>query len=267
VPLRPLTFGELLDAAVSLLRGHALAYLVVGIVLAGAEQAALYPLRLAAGTRLPLGGPFIDRLGQFWVVFSAGFGTEAAIIALLGGLAARAAGPALFGERTTTRQLLAPAGSRLPGVVLIAVVVGVVVAVSALALFVPWLFAYGLLGLAVPALVIDRVNPARALLRSVTLSARAGMRAMWIRLGGYLAWLAIRLALIAGGTAVVGIALNGRGLLFATMVVAAAVNGIAYATLACLDAVLHLETRMRVEGLDIALGRARAPGPPALAVP
>src|SRR5205809_1891716 len=80
LPLRPLTFGELLDAAVSLLRGHALAYLAVGIALAGAEQAVLYPLRLAAGIRPPVGPPFVDRLGQFWVVLGVGFGTEAAII-------------------------------------------------------------------------------------------------------------------------------------------------------------------------------------------
>jgi hypothetical protein len=32
---------------------------------------------------------------------------------------------------------------------------------------------------------------------------------------------------------------------------------LAYATLACLDAVLLVETRIRFEGLDLALGRAR----------
>ena len=81
---------------------------------------------------------------------------------------------------------------------------------------------------------------------------------MWVRLSGYLGWGAIRIALILGSVRVAELFLseaNHRWLDVADLVVAAAVNGIAYATLACLDAVLHLETRMRVEGLDIALGR------------
>jgi hypothetical protein len=269
LPLRPLTFGELLDAAVALLRGHARAYLAVGIALAAGEQAALYPLRLAAGLRPPWGLPYADRLGQYWLLLGVGLGAEAAIIALLGGLAARAAGPALFGRRLSTGQLLAPGGGRFLAVAVMAVVVGFVVTVSALAGLFPWIFAYGLLGLAVPALVIDRVNPGRALLRSLSLSSRAGLRAAWVRLGGYLGWLAIRLAFSAGALAVLRFVLDRPAPPVAGMAVVAGVNGVAYATLACLDAVLHMETRMRVEGLDIALGRALRRGaaaPGALAV-
>jgi hypothetical protein len=54
------------------------------------------------------------------------------------------------------------------------------------------------------------------------------------------------------------------------MAVWALVNAVAYPALACLDAVLHLENRMRVEGLDIALSRALRLGAPTaqvLAVP
>ena len=39
-------------------------------------------------------------------------------------------------------------------------------------------------------------------------------------------------------------------------------NTVVYAALACLDAVLYLETRMRVEGLDVAVGRSRRLGRP-----
>jgi hypothetical protein len=48
------------------------------------------------------------------------------------------------------------------------------------------------------------------------------------------------------------------------------VNSVAYPVLACLDTVLHVETRMRSEGLDIALQRAVRRGvsaDAALAVP
>jgi hypothetical protein len=256
LPLRPLTFGELLDAAVSLLRGHAAAYLTAGIVLAAAEQAVLYPLRLAAGIRPPLGLPYADRLGQYWVMLCAGLGTEATIIALLCGLTARAAGPALFGDRIATGALLAPRGSRPFAVVATALVVGVLTALCAFAGLVPWIFGYGLLGLAVPALVIDRVGVGRALWRSVTLAGRGGLRGVWIQFGGYLGWLAIRIALVLGSLAAISLIPHLDSLTLVGVAVAATVNGVAYATLACLDAVLHLETRMRVEGLDIALGRS-----------
>jgi hypothetical protein len=45
-----------------------------------------------------------------------------------------------------------------------------------------------------------------------------------------------------------------------------AVNAAAYASIASLDATVHLETRMRLEGLDIALGRAGATGRPPASV-
>ena|SRR5437763_3492290 len=265
LPLRPLTFAELMDAAVALLRGHARVYLPVALVLAAAEQAVLYPLRLAAGINPPWGLPYSDRLGQYWLMLGVGFGTEVTVIALVGGLTARAAGPALLGGRLPARRLLDPAGARVLPVAVVAVVAGAVTAVAALAGFVPWLFVYGLLGLCAPAVVIDRLGPGRALLRSMVLAGRAGMRAAWIRLGGYLGWAAVRVALVLGGLALISVFLGGVGPGWARLLqlaAVAAVNAVAYATLACLDAVLHLETRMRTEGLDIAASRARSRGRP-----
>jgi hypothetical protein len=271
--MRPLTLGELLDAAVALLRGHARAFLAVGLVLAAAEQILLYPLRAAAAVEPPFFPPYGDRLGQYWWLIGVGLATETGIISLLGGLTARAAGPALLGQRLPTRRLLAPAVSRLGAVVLISVAVGVVALVAALACLLPWIAVYALVGLIMPALVIDRVGPLAAIGRSVVLATRGGMRAGGIRLTGYLAWGAVRLALGIGSLALVNVALRGGDP--ATMrllagLVWAGVNAVAYPTLACLDAILHLETRMRTEGLDIALGRARAAGHPdasLLAVP
>ena len=265
LPLRPLTFGELLDAAVLLLRGNARVFLAVAAVLAAGEQVLLYPLRTAAGIRPPFGAPYSDRLGEYWLMLGIGFGIEVTIIALLGGLTARAAGPALRGDRLSSRQLLDPAGGRFLAVLAVALVVGAVATVAALAGFVPWIFAYGLLGLAVPAVVIDRVNPGRALLRSMGLSGRAAMRAGWIRLGGYLGWFFVRFALNLGGLALVRLFLgevHQSWVMYVQIAALAAINAIAYAMLACLDAVLHLETRMRCEGLDIALSRAGHRGRP-----
>jgi hypothetical protein len=224
----------------------------------------LYPLRRSVALAPPFNLPYTDRLGPAWLAFAAGFGTEAAIIAMLGGLSATAAGPALLGRRLPARAVLAGVRARIPGLLAIAVVAGAASALAALAALLPWIFVYGLIGLAAPALVIDRVNPLRALGRSFALASRAGMRGTWIRLTGYLGWLALRLALGFGGIAALEFLLpSSRDLLpAASVAVWVVVNALAYATLACLDAVLYLEIRMRTEGLDLALGRDLRRGRP-----
>jgi hypothetical protein len=271
LPLRPLTTAEVLDSAVSLLRGYAPALLPVAGVLAIAEQFALAPLRAAAGSRPP---SYLFDAGSgstFWLLLAVGCATEVVIIALLGGLTARAAAATIVGGRLTNRQLLSPRGGRFAAVALIAAVAGAVTFVGAL--FGPlWAVAYALVGLAVPALVIDRLSPVAAGVRGVALACRSGLRAGGIRVLGYLAWLAIRLALGFGGVAALSVTGAGGQAWAAelSVLIWLLVNTVAYPTLACLDAVLHLETRMRTEGLDIWLSRAgrhHRLAPTALAVP
>lgn len=273
VPLRPLTTGELLDAGVVLLRRHGRVFFAAGLLFAAAEQAILLPMRMAAATRPPFLLPYDDRLALYWLMVAVGFGSEITIIALLGGLTSRAAGPALLGERLSARQLLAPRGGRFGWVLLIAALVGGAGFAAAFACGVPWLLVYALVGLTVPALVIDRVGPLRAIGRGLALVTRSGLRAAGIRLVGYVGWAAVRLALGVGSIALLGLTISDpeSGWLWLAAVIAwAGVNAVAYPALACLDSVVHLETRMRTEGLDIALSRTRAAGrldPAALVVP
>jgi hypothetical protein len=256
--MRPLTFGELLDAAVSLLRAHAPLLLGSAFVLAVCEQALLYPPRSAAGMRPPLFSLNWDDPGPSWLVFCFGMATEGTILALLGAVAGTAAGPALLGQPTRTRQLLGQALRRTPGLLVVGAVTAVLLFIGALVLMLPWPVLFGMLGLAGPALIVDRIGPWRALGRSFRLSS-IGMRGVGIRLGGYLSWFAIRLALGYGGFAVIQFWLrNGAaGFTFAVVAIWVLVDTVAYATLACIDAVLYLEIRMRVEGLDVAIGRLR----------
>ena len=261
VPLRPMTLGELLDAAVSLLRHRALPLLTVGAVLAATEQVALAPLRATAGVTAPFYGPSEANLSGWWEVLAVGFATEAVIITLLGALAAAAAGPALVGRPIRHRDLW----PRIPGsaVLTVTAILTLAAGLSAYLGLLPWLFVYGLFGLAAPALVIDQVGgPFAALGRSVRLSVRSGMRAAWIRLSGYLAWFAVRFALGTGWTAVVAQVTGDRPewQQWLVPVCWAIGNTVAYAALACLDAVLLLETRIRTEGLDITINRARSRG-------
>ncbi|MBM0229281.1 hypothetical protein [Micromonospora sp. ATA51] len=272
LPRRPLTVGELLDSAVLLLRGQARLLIPLAVPLALGEQLLLHPLRVLADARPPEYWLDAGRLGGYWVLLAVGAATEAMIIAVLGNPAARGAGAALLGRRAGLRELLRPAGARWGATAAVALAVGLGMLLAAL-LGPVWFLAYGLLGAAVPALVVDRLPAYRAPLRALGLAVRAGARAAGIRLLGYVGWWLIRLGI-------------GLGVFYGLMLLAVvdltdpawavpvataawvAVNAVAYPALACLDAVLHLETRMRTEGLDIRLSRAPAgtPEPVLLAV-
>jgi len=274
IPLRPLTLAEILDAAVELLRRNAFGLLTVSAVLAVLEQAMLYPLRLAAGVVPPWYFPQLPWLGEYWILLAVGFGTEAGIIGLLGGLAARAAVPALVdgaglpGTRPVppAPRWLADRGARLGGLAALCLPLGLGATLTAAAGLLPWIAWYLFAGLAAPALVIDRLGPMPALGRSFALVGRAGLRPGFIRLLGYFAWWLIRLALAAGGLAALqltGHLSTGYLLRLAGVLAWILVNTVAYAVLGCLDTVLHLENRIRVEGLDLALSRALRRGVPA----
>jgi len=253
LPLRPLTVGELLDAAMEVTRGAGRALLPVAFTLAVLEQLVMVWLREEF-----FGGsvfPGVDEIvGPAWLAVGLGAGLESAIIALLGVPAARAAAGAAVGVPLRARDLLRLRGFGSAAVIALAAYV-VTFALTLLPL--GWLPAYPLFGLAVPALVIDGAGPARALGRGVKLVLRVGGRAAGIRLLGYFAWLLLRLGFGFGAASALGfVGVSGPWAIAACF---ALVNTMAYANLASLDAVLHLETRIRTEGLDIAL--SRVPGP------
>jgi hypothetical protein len=295
-PLRPLTVGEVLDAATNLLRRYAVPLLGTALALAVVEQLLLYPLRRAAGVAPPwYYPPHFDRLATYWILLAAGLGTEGVILTLLGGLAARAAVADLLGR--SPGRLVGRAARPGP-LSALALLVGAAATLAAVGGLLPWLLWYMFTGLAGPALIVDRragtpagpvgpaagpfraLGPLGALGRSMGLVGRSGWRPGRIRVLGYLAWWVIRLALGAGGWSLVTRFLGDYSPFFgdtvpgrawpAAMATWAIVDALAYATLGCLDAVLQLETRMRVEGLDIAVSRALRtdrPVEPALAVP
>ncbi|WP_433531604.1 hypothetical protein ACQPYA_05775 [Micromonospora sp. CA-263727] len=265
LPGRPLTVGELLDSAVLLLRGQVAALLPLAAALALGEQLLLLPLRTAAGVDPPLWwiSGFND-FAPFWFLLGVGAATEAMIIMLLGNPATRAAAGALLGHRATTRRLLRPTGARWGATALLCPLVGAAMLLASL-LGPAWFVGFALLGAVTPALVLDRVGPLRALARSATLALRVDGRAAALRVLGYLVWWIIRVGLGWGlftGLSTLGLVASGWAVTVATLAWAA-VNAVAYAVLACLDAVLHLETRIRTEGLDIHLSRAPAGMPPA----
>jgi hypothetical protein len=256
VPLRPMTLGELLDAAMVLLRRRALPMFGSAAVLAGAEQLALGPLRAGAHMTAPFYGPAHFSIGDWWAVTALGFGLEAGIITLLAALAGAGAAAAVL--RPASKAQLFRHGRPLAALGA-AVLISLACAVAAYLAFLPWIFVYGLFALAGPVLTIDRSgNSFSAIGRSAVLASRSGLRGCRILLAGYLTWFTIRFALGAGWTQVASTVFGARPqwMSWLAPVAWALADTIAYPALACLAAVLVLDIRIRTEGLDIAIRRA-----------
>jgi hypothetical protein len=281
LPLRPLSVGELLDAAMNVLRRHAATLLVTSGVLALAEQAALMPLRSAGHFTAPLYLPPVvspplfppgiedPRWSIFWLMLVVGFSTESFIIGILGELAGRAAGPGLLSDERP--RLLGARGrpAGLFGLLGVGLVLGTGAGIGAVLGFLPLIFWCFFAGSTGPAHSIERRSVFGALGRSFVLVRVSGGRTGSVRLLGYLAWYVVRLAI---GVAAVS-AVNEIGQLFnvhaevwaraAGIIGWTVANTVAYAALGCIDAVTLLESRMRSEGLDIAVTRALRTGAPA----
>jgi hypothetical protein len=258
LPLRPMTLGELLDAATALLRRRALPLFAAAGTLAAGEQLALAPLRAAAYLSPPYYGPAEQHVGAWWAVTAFGFGTETAVLTLLSALAAAAAGPALLGLAVRDRELWRRARPLATG--LAAALLGVAAAVGAFLGLLPWLLVFGFCAMTAPALVIDRAR--NAVGRSTVLAARSGLRGFWILLVAYATWFAVRFALGAGWSAVTGM-VAGSAPAYQSWLAPVSwglANTVAYAALACVTAVLLLDVRVRTEGLDILINRTRSRG-------
>jgi hypothetical protein len=255
LPLRPMTLGELLDAAVELVRLRARPLLVLSAVLAVFEQLVLFAPRRAAGLTPPFYGPVLGHLSGWWAVTAAGFGLEATIITVLGAVAGWSAARLVSGQPPRRMPL-----GRLAVALAAAIVFGLGCALAAYLGFVPWVVLYPLFGLAGAVAAIEGgVFP---LGRSAALAVRSGVRGWRILLAGYVSWFLIRVAFGAGWTAVADRFFGARPQWGIWLAPIAWVLGdtVAYAALGCLAAVLVLDIRMRTEGLDIALHRTRSLG-------
>ncbi|MBV1849477.1 hypothetical protein [Catellatospora tritici] len=252
VPLRPLTLGELLDAAMQLVHRNGRTLLMVAAVLAALEQLVLYPIRLGEGYHPASGPP--DLFSGYWTVFALGMGLEAMIITALGLVTGRAVVADV--ASVPARQL----GRFRPGIIaktaLLALIAGVPALLGAF-LGPVWLVGYPLFGLAAVVLYVERQGLFRTLGRASAVAFRGGLRVLGVRVLGYLAWALLRfgffLGVVAGQDFLSLDNADYDWVLIPSFVLA---NTVAYACLAALDAALLIESRARVEGLDIWLNRA-----------
>jgi hypothetical protein len=280
LPWRPLTIGELLDAAVATLRRRPIRLLLVATLLAATEQVALYPIRhgmFSPAHNYFSGFPdfFSER---WWTLIAVGMGTEATVIAMLGAVAA---GPAR--ELLLSGVPVAPGRfkARPIGTTILSLIVGVIAFATFWAGVIGWVFWFMFTALVTPTLINDAMLGARAsgkpakrlstigaFGRALALVRRAGLRPGGARLLAYGAFALMRILLAWAGLFALGQYVRVPAAVeYAIWII---VNAIMYSYLASLDATAHLETRMRQEGLDMELGRAERLGTPiadALVVP
>lgn len=255
LPLRAMPQGELLDVAVALLRVRALPLLLLAVPLLAIEQVVLR----YAGTE------WLDEyahFGDWWTVIAALFGCEAVIVGLLGAYAGAAAVPALLGQKVSHRAVFRQ--MRPLPVLVTMLILAPAAFFGAYFGLIGWIVVHGFLGLAGVALVIDRTGwPIQALGRSAALVTRLGWRGFWARMRGFAVWFGIRVALAIGPIMFLwqfGFVADGYLGDWPILVVWGLAGTVCCAALACFDAVLLIDTRIRTEGLDIALRRAVANG-------
>jgi hypothetical protein len=250
-----MTQGELLDTAVVLFRARALPLLLLGAPLLAIEQLVLW----FAGTS------WLDEYAHFadwWRVIATLLGCEVVIVGVLGAYAGAAAVPALLGQKVTHRELFR---RMRKGPLLVTMLIPALTAwPGAYFGLIGWTGVYGFLGMAGVTLVIDRSGwPLGALGRSAALAAQLGWRGFWARLRGFVVWLGIRVALAIGPITFhwkFGFVASGYFGDWPVPMVWGLAGTVSCAALACFDAVLLIDTRIRVEGLDIAVRRALTNG-------
>ena len=276
LPLRPMTIGELLDAAAALLRTRWRVLLGMAFLLALGEQVIMTTIRITTieQVRPRYVGDLTDDPGMLWLWVALGLTTELLIITLLSGPATRTAMAAIRGEPRDRLPVATLDSRQWSQTIVYAAILTGFGAVAAAACVAPWFAVYAIFGLSVPALIADGVPASRAIWRSPKLLRRSGGRTAGIRLLAYFSWLLIRLAITCGAVLLVQYNyIDFTTVLFDYFLVVLglcylAANTIGYAMLACVDAVLHVETRVRTEGLDIAIARTRARDEPvSLAAP
>ncbi|HIW60965.1 MAG TPA: hypothetical protein H9881_00770 [Candidatus Stackebrandtia excrementipullorum] len=268
LPLRPFTVGEVLDTAAALLRSRWRALVTMALGLAVIEQVFMTWLRMATVDRvLPrYFGQIVGDWGMAWLWIVVGLTFEIFMVTLLSGPATRTAVAAVTGEPPQNLSWWTLTSRQWGYVVSFSVLLAVAGALAAAACVMPWFVVYALFGLVVPSLIADGLSPWKSFARSPQLFGRSGVRTGAIRFLSWSSWQLIRLAVTCAAflllqyvdfsTVLFDYFLILLGLVYA------AVNTAAYAMMACVDAVIHVEARVRTEGLDVAVGRMKSRGEP-----
>ncbi|HIV58975.1 MAG TPA: hypothetical protein H9902_13565 [Candidatus Stackebrandtia faecavium] len=270
LPLRPMTIGELLDAATGLLRSRWQVLLGMSLTLAFLEQIVMTALRvLTIDAVLPqYQGEIIGDMSLTWMWIVVALTSELFIISLLSAVATRTAGESLAGKDPAQLPVSTLTSRQWRFGVSAALVLAVLGGIAAMLCFLPWFIVFFLFGLVIPVMITESPDPLRAFGRSLRLAKSSMGRTGYVRLLSYCTWLLVRGAITLGAIMLVqSNIIDFSSFLFDNFLILLGlaylvVNTAAYAMMACVDAAIYFEARVRTEGLDIAVSRMQARNEP-----
>lgn len=281
--LRPLGVGEILDVGIKIYLRNALTLfkIVVFVVLPAQILVNLIEISalpgnvtLSGGSTSPFGGTFtqsgpvsrhdrdvllIGFISAFVLQFVAGRFAQAGCF--------RAIADAYLGEEVGWRSSLGFALRRLPAIIWMTVLAGILVVLGLVLLIIPGVYLYVAFTVAVPVLLVEGAGPWRALRRSRQLVRGRWLGTLGVSVVGSLLVSVVSLA-ISGLLVGVAFANPSRNTVtgFVLNTLAATLGSmIATPAAAAFVTVLYIDLRVRKEGFDLlllarGLGVERAPG-------
>lgn len=274
--------GEILDTAMGLLRRYPGATMGFSALVTAVQMVFFIPAQwltreFVAGLLDPTASGPSDGdlfLGLFGLA-AASFLTSlvAGVCAgVVGGGAAVVVGEATFGRSVTLGEVWARLRPRFWSLLALSLLIALATAAALATIFPAWFFLVGVLAVAAPAFVLERVGVIEAIRRSWRLTISDFLRVLGIRLLAItvatVLQLLVTLPLLVVAEILVGTLAGpggpGSGLLLGAAVVASVgtyVTGVVITPfLGCVDALLYTDRRMRAEGFDIEIGLNRRQG-------
>jgi len=281
IPIRPLSLGEILDGAVSLLRlypgpllGLAALVMSVQLLLTVPVQYLSQDFSLSIFSPIPSSGgnDLNPLLALFGIALSATIGAVIAGLCagVVSGMAAAVVGRSATGQPVTISAVWADVRPRIWALIGLSLVIGLATAIGSLFFLVGAWPVGAIFALAVPAMMLERVGPIQAIRRGWRLiftNFWAFARLFLIRVLATVIVAGIWTFLVAGPFEVASqviLSLNapqspspGQILLsvFASGLGAMVSGIVVIPFLGCVDALLYVDRRMRAEGYDIELGQ------------
>ena len=267
--LRPLGIGEILDVGIKIYSRNWLTLfkIVVFVVLPAQILANILEISaLPTGATISSGSPFGPRFSNQGyishhelVTFLVGWVAALVISFLAGRLAQagcfRAVADAYLGEEVSWGSSLRFALRRLPAVVGVTVLTGILAALGAVFCVVPGVYLYVAFSVAIPVLLVEGAGPVRALGRSRELVRGRWWGTFGVTLVGYVLVSVVTLAVTAvvvgiafanpARNTVTGFVLNTLASTLGSMVGTPAA--------AAFITVLYIDLRVRKEGFDLLL--------------
>jgi hypothetical protein len=266
IPLRPLSFGEILGGAAGMFRRNPRSILAVSALFVTLQQVLVVAAQLLTRdipTRIELasGSTQLSTVGSLGAVL--GLVASAVVGAVLTGMIVVFVAEDMLGQRLGVGDVWRRVRPRLVALIAVSLLAGVLSVLGLFLLVVPGAILWSAWALTTPAMLLERLGPFQALRRSWRLAWPDILRVFLIRLVAFLLALLI-LYVIAAPFALVGVLIADSGTATAddqasTLVLAFAVVGsvlggiIAKPFGAGVLALLYVDRRMRAEGLDVAL--------------